>query len=188
MILEFLCLFSASCALAYLIVFLMIKRKEHRPQEGSKVRIRAKSAMLRSRFVGVSATGWLFSPPLNRDQNYNLIVGEPVTVEGGDAEGGFMFRTNVLANDNELVLEKPAHVMRLNRREGKRWVPRVPECKLEGFKSEILDISRCGARLFSTYKAQAGERVQLEMSTASAPVYAWVLAAGEDGVRVRFEE
>ena len=90
------------------------------PDRGASLRIRASSAVYRSRFLEAGPHGWDFAAPLQRDAYVPLRVGEDVVIEVEETEGRLIFRSKIIARCGEtgrMTIARPANVFRTGPRD-----------------------------------------------------------------------
>jgi hypothetical protein len=166
-------------------------RKQAEPSAGAVLRIRAASGMYRSKVLHVGKSVWTISAPLQRDCYVPFRVGEEVVIEAAAKRGALVFRSVIVARDaetHELMIDRPAEVHEVERREHKRW-PHLAGTKLQidGMTAKILDLAQGGARLEVSSRLHRGDRLRVDTPWGQT-LFAWVLDAEPGQVRVRFEE
>jgi hypothetical protein len=170
------------------------------PAPDSAVRLRGPEAMYRAYFVGGDRSVWRVTAPLSRDRFVPLRSGEKLVLEAPSSQGALLYKTVVVGRDpetHEILLKKADPVLPVERRED----PRLEGCRgrevlLEQGPATLLDLSSCGARLFTQEQVARGERVRLDLEWLDEPIFGWVLESqtlvheGLTGreVRMRFEE
>lgn len=169
-------------------------------EPGAILRLRCASGVYRSMVLEASASGWIVSAPLQRDSYVALRKGESMIVEAADAQGAYLFRSEIIARDadtHRLTLAKPVNVRRIERRGCARTRARtaVP-ASLDGHQARVVDLSELGARVATRARVGRGERVRLDLEGRDGPLFGWVLDTvpgslyGYDSaeVRLRFEQ
>ncbi len=190
-------LFLIAICASYLVAVVIRKaRRQPVPILNGRARVRATSGVYRSRFLGVSASGWRFSAPICRDHYVPFRVGEDLTIEIADETGLLRFRTVVVerdATEHVFTMQTPTQVFRADRRvDERRYDLAGMAGELEGAAASILNVSQNGVCVVSDQRVKPGDRVKLILPWESKPTFGWVV--GREGserfcsVRIRVDE
>lgn len=117
-----LCAFLLALSLSALVTRTVLNRRRPDiviPREGAALRIRAESAVYRSRFLGAGRHGWSFSAPLQRDNFVPIRVGERLVIEAEGPFGRLLFRSVLVDRDGtsgQMTVDIPKRVFQLPHR------------------------------------------------------------------------
>lgn len=189
---------AASMAFCWFVMRHASRWKAKWLEPGAMVRFRTGEAMYRTRFTSARKKGLAFAAPLQRDVYVPIPVGERVIVEAPSKEGVIVFRTHVIGRDvetREIVLAVPEVVHREERREGARQDGGFSPIQVEDREAWLVDVAPHGVKFTTNAEVRSGERIKVEMPSAEAPAFAWVLEAapnhrhekGSKVVRARWE-
>jgi hypothetical protein len=193
----FILLAAATLAGWLLTTFKSGSRMSVNPEEGTCIRMRGESGMYRTRLVEVRGPFWVLSAPLMRDFYVPIRVGEKITIEVPFPDGVIYSKAVVRSRDAQshtLIIERPEGARKVERRTERRICDAFNvTVGLEGVTSQLLNISRGGARVSTVHAVTPGERVRLDVAGVDSPIYGSVLECVPVGpqskveARIRFE-
>lgn len=147
--------------------------------ENAKLRLIAPGGSYRSRFISLGSEGLVVSAPLQQSHFVPLHESEKIVVQIPLADGILTFHTDICERRNEgheLVLRAPERVRKSDRRSEPRYTKWAGlHAAINGRKSEIVDLSAGGARIYTDQPISAGDHIRVSLPEGLGEAWGWAL-------------
>jgi hypothetical protein len=184
---------AGAMALGLWIVHFLRNHGVPTPPRNAKVRLKICGTSYQSTFLGIRDGAWALAMPRRSELARPIHRGEFVQLTAGHNRGVLVMDANVRASAGVLLVDRPSAWRVEDRREDERFTDVGHlNCKLDGDRAALEDISPKGARVRLRDPLAIGQRIRLEVAGFEESIYGWVLACTKwpdrHVARIRFED